>query len=438
MGYAWRFNFFLFVSVFVLISVATAPADMFVATDPGVRGGPAGAGGPLPGLSPEETAFFNEGFNRFTQVDGVPQGLGPRFNTDSCASCHAYPAVGGTSPFANPEFTVANKNGATNTIPYFVLSDGPVREARFIFNRDGTRDGGVHDLYTITARSDAPGCVIAQPDFLAEAKRHNIIFRIPTRLFGAGLVESIPDDTIIANMNANKDRKRALRISGHPNISGNDGTITRFGWKAQIKSLIIFSGEAYNVEVGVTNDLFPQERDETPACLFNPLPESRTNLLGQSATAVLSDVEMFSFFMRFLDQAAPVPDTPSIANGRQLFDQIGCTMCHTPSLTTGNTEVAALRNKQANVYSDLLLHNMGVLLADNIIQGSAGPDEFRTAPLWNVGQRIFFLHDGRTKNIRVAIQTHASIGSEANTVIFNFNRLRELQKQDILNFLRSL
>jgi CxxC motif-containing protein (DUF1111 family) len=146
--------------------------------------------------------------------------------------------------------------------------------------------------------------------------------------------------------------------------------------------------------------------------------------------------------MRFLAPPTPSPDTPggaaSIANGRNLFSSTGCALCHTPTLTTGNSAVAALRNQSANLFSDVLVHDMGDGLADGVSQGQAGPREFRSAPLWGLGQRIFFLHDGRTSDLVQAIQAHSSSGSEANGVISNFNNLRESSKQDILNFLRSL
>src|SRR5271169_1729178 len=148
--FPFRKTFIPFVLVNAFLLLAMLSAASFAATDPGVRGGLAGAGKPLPGLTPDETSFFNAGLARFIQVDAVQNGLGPRFNMDSCSGCHAQPAVGGTSPFSNPQVTVANKNGASNVVPFFVLSDGPVREARFIYNPDGTRDGGVHALYTIS------------------------------------------------------------------------------------------------------------------------------------------------------------------------------------------------------------------------------------------------------------------------------------------------
>lgn len=431
----------------------------FAARDPGVRTGTAGAGGMLSGLTGLEPQVFGAGREAFEEVQSVQgtvqeteAGLGPRFNLDSCAGCHAQPDVGGTSPILNPQVEVAKKEGARNEVPFFVKKDGPVREARFKFNADGTPDGGVHALFTITGRNDAPGCYLVQPDFRGAAARHNLVFRIPTPLFGAGLIEAIDDDTILANIQSNSSTKQSLGIrgrpnatSGRPNTSGNDGTITRFGWKAQNKSLEMFSGEAYNVEQGVTNELFPQEREEVVACRFNATPENVTHFDASEPTDIPSDVVKFAFFMRFLAQPTPVSDTQSIMRGRRLFNEIGCAYCHTPTLHTGKkVAVAALQDKDANLLSDLVLHNMGPGLADDVSQGNAAGDEFRTAPLWGLGQRIFFLHDGRTKDLIEAIQAHASQSdgrypsSEANQVIAQFNRINEIDKQHILNFLRGL
>ncbi len=410
------------------------------ANDPGVRAGAPGAGGKISGLSPGEAAFFDAGKDDFEEVQsvlgtvaGTEAGLGPRFNLDSCAGCHAQPATGGTSPAMNPQVDVANKNGANNILPPFITIDGPVREVRFQYGNDGARDGGVHDLFTIAGRDDAKGCKLAQPDF---TRTSNLSFRIPTPTFGLGLIEAISDATILANQQANSNKKRALGISGHTNTNGNDGTITRFGWKAQNKSLLLFAGEAYNVEQGVTNEIFPNERE--PECKFNGKPEDHTAFDASTATDSMASIAKFAIFMRFLAPPEPAADTPSTKNGRNLFSQVGCAMCHTSTLTTGSSSTAALRNKPVNLYSDLLVHNMGKKLADNVIQGNAGPDEFRTAPLWGLGKRIFFLHDGRTKDLLEAIAAHGSPGSEGNEVVENFKELKESQKQDILNFLRGL
>jgi CxxC motif-containing protein (DUF1111 family) len=437
--------------------------------DPGVRGGPAGAGTPLKGLTADETAFFQDGQARFADVEvvtkGSNNGLGPRFNSNQCLSCHSQPDAGGSSPAQNPLIAVATLNGAKNAVPWFITQNGPVREARFKLSTNGASDGEVRNLFVITGRTDAPGCDIAQPDFLpagnpltGQGGNSNIIFRIPTPLFGAGLIEAIPDSAILANMQSNASEKSALGISGHANAhlsgnvnrSANDGTVTRFGWKAQNKSLLMFAGEAYNVEMGITNQLFPQERDETLGCLFNATPEDTLNFTptpattGNSNAAVISDIEAFANFMRML--APPAPATPSSEKGGATFSRIGCVHCHTPSFTTGakiasgssTSPSAALSNQTVNLYSDLLVHHMGKRLADGITQGGAGPDEFRTAPLWGVGQRIFFLHDGRTTSPVEAIRDHQSDGSEANEVIKLFISLTTQEQQEVIDFLRSL
>jgi CxxC motif-containing protein (DUF1111 family) len=451
-------------AAFALLVSTTTPANVGAASspaakDPGVRAGAANAGTPLSTLNADELAYFQDGQARFIQADSVGgnnPGLGPTFNSNSCGSCHSQPATGGTSPSSNPQIAAAADDGATNSIPAFIAASGPVREARFplILNANGTlsqtADGGVHDLFTITGRADAPGCDMAQPDFAQAEQLGNLIFRIPTPLFGSGLIENIADGTIYANLSANASLKQSLGISGHANISGNDGTITRFGWKAQNKTVQMFAGEAYNVEMGVTNELFPNERGLPPSsCLFNPTPEDSTNFT-LSGTQIPSDVVAFSDFMRFL--APPVPSTQgipgnptaqSIASGQALFTQIHCNLCHTPSMQTGTSSfTAGLNNQTAGLFSDLAVHHMGSGLADNISQGTAGHDEFRTAPLWGLGQRLFFLHDGRATpsngGLLKAIEDHAGSGSEANGVINQFQGLTTQQQQDLLNFLRSL
>ena len=442
--------------------------------DPGVRGGAAGAGGPLPGLTADETAFFLDGQSRFAEIEvvnkGANNGLGPRFNSNQCLSCHAQPTMGGTSPATNPLPEVAALDGAKNTVPWFIAPNGPIREARFK-QSNGNADGEVHDLFVITGRADAPGCNIPQFDFLpagnpltGQGGNRNIIFRIPTPVFGAGMIEGISDSAILANMQANASAKSELGIHGHVNahlsgnvnLSANDGTITRFGWKAQNKSLLMFAGEAYNVEMGISNQLFPQERDETTGCIFNPTPNDTLNFTTTPSTtgsssaisnpAVISDIEAFANFMRMLAPPTPASPTPSSEKGRDLFAKVGCVHCHTPSFTTGamiasgsaTSPSAALSNQTVNLFSDLLVHHMGKGLADGITQGAAGPDEFRTAPLWGVGQRVFFLHDGRTSNLVEAIRAHKSHGSEANKVVEHFNKLTVPEQQEIVDFLRSL
>jgi CxxC motif-containing protein (DUF1111 family) len=424
--------------------------------------------------------FFQNGLARFQAIEDVSNsptgnnGLGPRFNFDQCSGCHSQPAVGGSSPASNPQFQViANGivNGTTNIIPSFITPHGPTREARFPFfyNANGgvntnAPNGGVEDLFTVSGRSDAGTCRLPQPNFALAQATNNIIFRIPTPVFGAGLLESIDDSALLANQRSQAGNN--LGISGTFNHNGNDGTISRFGWKAQNKSLELFAAEAYNVEMGISNEIFPQERplpgedqggSGLPENCMNlagtGYPEDKTNY-GPTVTgsdpyavnaSIPSDIVAFAMFMRLLAPPTPSTTTPggetSITNGQRLFSAIGCATCHTPTLgsTQPSSFTASLGGVAVSAFSDLEIHHMGIRLADNVSQGGAGGDQFRTAPLWGLGQRIFFLHDGRTTNLLTAIEAHRSSGSEATQTEVNFEQLLEpRQQQDLLNFLRSL
>ncbi len=457
----------LVASAAVLMTRPVVVHGSSLAVDPGPRPLPADAGNFYSNLTPNQSAITTRLTQIFTEVNFVAGGplvktvgLGPRFNSNSCNSCHAYPAVGGSSPPNNPLFGIYQLQGATNTMPYFITPTGPVIVARFPYKSDGvTPDGGVHQMFTISNRTDAPGCTtMVQPNFTQAQQNNDIIFRQVTPTFGTGLMELIQDSDIIANMNSNITLKQSLGISGHPQYSDDDGTITRFGWKAQNKSLLYFSGEAYTVEEGVSDEAFPSENDESiPSCLPPfPVPPGTNKTKGvpddrmDSGEAPKlpvnfpSDLERFSLFMRFLAPPTPVPPTQSTANGLVQFNTIGCNMCHTNSFTTPKSSIAALSNVQAFLFSDLLVHDMGPGNADNVTQGGATGDQFRTAPLWGIGQRYFFMHDGRTQDIVQAIEDHFSLGngtypnSEANQVINNFNALSPKNQQDLVNFLRSL
>ena len=509
---------------------ADADAAVSGVRDSGVRGGLINTGGgyqqrglpipPPPVISPHpktgatinanELASFKEGINRAGQLestcdtcadvtDGSPvtgrgeldprfpqfhtnsNGLGARHNADQCLLCHAQPVLGGSGgfivpnpgngaplPAENPQFRlVPSRFGKQNTVPVFEEQYGPIREVRFKFKADGTRDGGVHQLWTvrgITTDPTIPHCAITQPDFATEYAKGNLAFRTPLQLFGLGLIESIPDREILARHEATAQHRVAFGIAGHPNRSGNDGTITRFGWKAQNKSLVIFAGEAYNVEMGITNEVFPQPTEEDPNCngANKPAPNDVTrtasndngNQAFNNPLHILPDWVQFMLMMRFMDAPQPDPHpSASALRGRQVFESTGCALCHTPTMhTTSAMNSPVLQDRPVHLFSDLLVHHMGAKLADNIIQGAAGPDEFRTQPLWGVGQRIFFLHDGRTSNIVDAILAHFSPAtaedpvtqspayppSEANRAVQNFTSLSREDKQALVDFLRSL
>jgi CxxC motif-containing protein (DUF1111 family) len=455
-------------------SGATRPASSTggaagAAIDPGPRAGTPGAGGPvlhegsraaeqeaaiacIPGLAPPMLLLCEKAFLRFQEVNSVSgtisgeqgPGLGPTFNGNSCAMCHSQPAILGSAPsprspqhaVPNPQVALATHDRAQNAIPPFITADGPVREVRF------TGDNRVHGLYTIAGRSDAHGCKQSQPDFDAQLAHDALRLRIPLGLFGLGLVEAVSELTLQRNLAASSSA--ALGIAGTFNRSSDDGMISRFGWKAHSKSLLAFAGESYNTEMGITNELFPEERDAEPGCTVNGTPEDATDPARTgSVSETNSDIQNFAIAMRL--SAPPRPAIPSgiaqvsVTNGRIQFENIGCGNCHSPSLTTSTSNLdPVLSEVQIHPFSDFAIHHMGAGLADGISQGSAGPDQFRTTPLWGVGQRLFFLHDGRTSDVMTAVEAHASSGSEASTVIANFQNLAAIDKQDLLNFLRSL
>ena len=524
----------------ILLSASLLPPVSFGQRDPGVRAGAPGAGGAVAPIQINELASFQEGLFRMTELEAVcdgcsnviagsptgqspllqtitnSAGLGARYNGDQCVVCHSQPALGGSGgylvpnpksspsgfrPPENPMFDlIPHRNGATNKIPSFIKQYGPIRELRLVRKPDGTPDGGVHQLFTVVGRTDdptIPGCnasVLPQPDFETEVRNKNVAFRIPLQEFGLGLIDSIQDQEILARSKATAVQRAQLRIVGVPNRSGNDGTITRFGWKAQNKSLVMFAGEAYNVEMGVTNEVFPQAVEENDLC--NGPKKAHPNDVMRTDTSdalnegfsnplhINADWFQFTIFMRFLDGPKPVAFSPSALHGQQLFGTVGCAACHTPQMNTAPVmSTASLQNKPVNLYSDLLIHHMGPGLADHVTQGAASGDMFRSATLWGLGQRIFFIHDGRTSDLLQAIAFHASSScsgdggggdnliqfgndqgdngssstnqnpnfgcnnlatgvaygdSEANTVIGKFNALSVGDKQSILDFLRSL
>ena len=429
-----------------LVGAAQTPSHPI---DPGVRPEAANAGGAVAGVDAQYFANVLAAFNQVHSIAGDLEsgaGLGPRFNGTSCGGCHAYPAPGGSSPRRNPQLAMAAAHGATNTIPAFVKGDGPVLAARVRRKVGAIEPGSVLPLFTVSGRADAYGCALDQPDF---GDTRNLSFRVPTPLYGAGLIDNIPDAAILADQGAQTVEKRALGIGGRPNI-GATGVVGKFGWKAQHHSLTSFAVEAYQTEMGVrTGASYDRREPLNKACyaVYDAAYDDPNFASSYDQTDTLS-VMLFTEFMRFLDAPRSVDKFPgalpaSIRNGRRLFERAGCAFCHTPSLRTGNqSDLSSLNERDAPLYSDLLLHHMGPKLADGVIQGRAESDEFKTAPLWGVGQRIFFLHDGRTTNLLTAILEHAGseseTRSEANDVINRFRQLSPAEQQDLLNFLRSL
>lgn len=421
------------------------------AYDPGVRPGPPAAGTFFKTLTQNQkavSASFTLDFNTIygvTTAETGNLGLGPRYNSNECELCHSQPAVGGSTTFTNQAILVYNVDGATNTIPFFESASGAMQNARFPqqLGNPSVTDGLVHPVYTITGRADAGSCNIQQPDFSEAQSQNDLVFRVPLPMFGDGLMEIIQEKDILSNQSAECAQEATTGICGTPNFA-SDGTIGRFGWKAQDRSALIFASEAFTAEMGITDEAFPNEGDETTGCVINPVPEDYTNFGHVAPSNFPGTPERLALFVRFLAPPTPAPPNSSTINGETQFNTIGCNICHTTSFTTPKSSITALSNQQTNLFSDLLVHHMGPCLADGVTQGAATGDMFRSSPLWGVGQRIFFLHDGRTSNIVQAVEDHLCNGngtygnSEANEVINAFNALSATNQQDLIDFLRSL
>ena len=234
-------------------------------------------------------------------------------------------------------------------------------------------------------------------------------------------MEAIPESTILGNQSN----------GGRPNFVLNPDTgateLGRFGWKAQVATLHQFAGDAYLNEMGITNPSFPHENRPQgqpiqPGCDTVADPEDD----GSGVTA-------FTNFMRFLAPAPRGPITPQVQRGEQVFSQIGCASCHVPTMMTGPNSVAALSKKPVNLFSDLLLHDIGT--GDGIEQGLATGNDFRTAPLWGLSRRDRFMHDASSNKIEDAILRH---GAEAQNARNGFVGLPQSDHDALLAFLDSL
>ncbi len=368
-------------------------------------------GDSLPGLLPAEFERFRVGLDDFLEVETAEEGLGPAFNAASCAVCHNVPAIGGVSLVSEVRAAYRDPQGVIR----------PLTGA----------DGAALDTLFHLFSTPTHGC---QPVVPPEA---NIIARrIPIPTFGAGLVEAIPDDTILA-LDDHEDRN-GDGISGRAAIVVDRGTgnvrVGRFGWKAQHATLRTFSADAYRNEMGITNEIFRDElatgvsTAQMKTCDPTPDPEDVPNPRTR-----LAAIDNFEAFLKFL---APPPRGPvgdRERAGEQRFSSIGCAACHVPTLQTGPSSHPSFNRAMVPLFSDLLLHDIGT--GDGIPQASARPEEIRTPSLWGLGARRPFLHDGSASTIEDAIGKH---GGEAALVRTRFDAMDAAQRDSILAFLRSL
>jgi CxxC motif-containing protein (DUF1111 family) len=260
--------------------------------------------------------------------------------------------------------------------------------------------------------------------------------RAPIPLFGAGLVEAIPDETLL-NLEDPLDRNRdgvSGRAAMVTDAASREPRVGRFGWKAQHATLIAFAADAYRNEMGITNDLFPREAmfgiDEALArrCDGRPDPED----VPDRSTG-RRGIDNFESFMRFLAPVARSHSDETTREGERLFTAIGCHSCHVPALATGPSPNPLFNRQAVLLFSDLLLHDVGT--ADGIRQGVADATEIRTPALWGLRMRRPLMHDGGSATIEDAIGRHRN---EADLARSGFERLSPQDRQRLLAFLRSL
>jgi len=362
-------------------------------------------GSPLAGITAQEHELFRMGLEDFTEVEGAADGLGPAFNGTSCGACHNVPAIGGTSTITEVRAGYRDEEGVFHEL----------------------EGGTLFHLFSVPPHT-------CQPKIPAEA---NVIARrAPIPLFGAGLIEAIADETILASedpddRNGDGIRGRASRITDA--VTGQQ-RIGRFGWKGQHATLLAFAGDAYRNEMGITNDLFRDEdargftAEQLRLCSatrgMEDIRDRRTGLRG---------IDNFANFMRFL---APVDRDTSggfARAGEAIFNSIGCASCHTQILMTAANRNPLFDRKPVALYSDLLLHDVGT--GDGIPQASAHANEIRTPALWGLRMRRPLLHDGSAATSADAILRHAG---EADRVVKDYLALPRQAREQILAFLASL
>jgi CxxC motif-containing protein (DUF1111 family) len=366
---------------------------------------PTVTGDPLPGITPTEFQQFRRGLEDFREVEEAEEGLGPLFNGTGCAVCHNVPAIGGSSPMTELRGGYRDESGKFHVV------------------------GGT-TLFQMFSLPDHR-CQAVIP-----AEANVIARRAPIPLFGGGLVEAVPDETILA-LEDPFDRDRD-GISGRAAVivdkASGQRRVGRFGWKAQIATLLTFSGDAYTNEMGITNDIFPEEpRGGISEARLRECDRLKDPEDSVDPRTGKRSIDNFEDFMKFLAPSLRGPITEEVRIGEQVFNEVGCASCHTPSLTTGANASAALNRKTLNLYSDLLLHELGT--GDGIEQGAAEPDEIRTPALWGLRLRRPLLHDGSAATTSEAIRRH---GGEATGVINRYNRATEQMRRALLAFLDSL
>jgi CxxC motif-containing protein (DUF1111 family) len=374
------------------------------------------AGDPLPNLPAAMLASFNEGRRRFMATETVETGLGPVFNDRSCLACHSIPTTAGSGKSEATFVTRFGRVGLQESDRFGLQTPS------MPFNALLSLGGPTIQRRSVT--EDLPDCRLVGEVVPREATA--VGPRQPSPLFGLGLIQAIPEASILARADptdANRDG-----IAGRANTA--NGIIGRFGWKASVATIADFVGLALINEIGITNLLYPNElspqgRPIPPGCKRTPDIEDADGARLTSLTAYLT----------FLSGPPRGSITDAVRRGESLFAKVGCVACHTPVMKTGPSSNPALNEVEVPLYSDLLTHYVGVPLDDQIPDGDIGGGRWRTPPLWGLRARKFFLHDGRTSDLTQAIALHGGEGLIAREA---FLALSPAAQAELIAFLQSL
>jgi CxxC motif-containing protein (DUF1111 family) len=370
---------------------------------------------PIDGLTPEQLKIFARGDEAFGEVFTFETGLGPLFNSTACERCH----VGDGRGHPSVNLKLFGKNLGGGQFDVLTQYGGPQLQERSLPGYPAEK-------------------IPAEADAVSERGGPLVV--------GLGLIEAIPDGAILANvdsLDADGDG-----ISGRPQFIDppaflnlpagpyNGKYLGRFGRKAGAINLLQQTINAYHQDIGVTSDFRPVEN-------FNPLAGGTGGDPVPDPELTAGTINDVVFYLQTL--RPPLRRNladPQVKRGDSLFSTILCGRCHTPAMNTGPHPIAALSNKTANLYSDLLLHDMGPDLADNFIEAEASGTEWRTTPLWGLGiietvlgGEPFFLHDGRTSDLREVINFHRG---EADSSRKLFLQLSPADQEALLKFLKSL
>jgi CxxC motif-containing protein (DUF1111 family) len=414
----------------------------------------------IPGLIGLESAFFGIGNAMFEQswvsapaTTTSRDGLGPIFNARACASCHSNDGRGKPlleNNASSQGFLIRLSSGndpITGPISFAHYGGQLQDNSNLGIDKEGTINvsfetitGTYPDGETYELRKPTYTIVDTNYGSISNVKQSP---RVGPQVIGLGFIDALSEASILVNEDIND--LNGDGISGKANyvwnVKESKNTIGKFGWKSNQPTLEQQISGAFNGDMGLTTSLFPEEN-----CPEGVDCSKISNGNNEGENVEVTDTQMSRIMV--YQAAISVPKrrdfkTINVIEGKVLFNELECAKCHINNFKTGNNYplLTQLENITIRPYSDFLLHDMGVELADNRADFLANGNEWRTQPLWGLGlietvnNHTFLLHDGRARNIEEAILWH---GGEAENAKNNFRNLSKENREKVLNFLNSL